>query len=206
MGIGKKIAEARKRMGLSQAEFAERVGVSFSSQRRYENETRTPDTAYLDALHSIGIDVISILDKPINPVLKMAIDEASESFRAGQGTERVFFSALKIAPADWSKVVDRVVNRNYQGAMTINCDDPAWAREIANVSGLIQSYKDEAAQLDSYLLAEILEGVDLVLSAQGKALKPAKKAQTVTMLYRVFKASGKVDTAMIEEAVRLAST
>ncbi len=33
----------------------------------------------------------------------------------------------------------------------------------------------------------------------------AKKAQAVAMLYRAFKASGKVDPAMIEEAVKLAA-
>ena len=88
----------------------------------------------------------------------------------------------------------------------IDGNDPAWGLEIVRSSGLIQGVIAEASALDSALLTGIMEGVDFVLSAQGKALEPAKKAQTVTMLYRVFKASGKVDTAMIEEAVRLAST
>ncbi|GBL46468.1 hypothetical protein SFMTTN_2282 [Sulfuriferula multivorans] len=34
---------------------------------------------------------------------------------------------------------------------------------------------------------------------------PAKKAHAVVMLYRAFKASGKVDQKIIEEAVQLAA-
>lgn len=58
---------------------------------------------------------------------------------------------------------------------------------------------------DISLLTEVLEGVDGALLTQGKSMHHAKKAQAVAMLYRAFKASGKVDQVMIEEAVRLAA-
>lgn len=54
--LGKRLAEERKRLGLSQAAFAESVGVSFSSQRRYEDGRSSPDASYLDAIERLGID------------------------------------------------------------------------------------------------------------------------------------------------------
>jgi len=64
VGVGERIAEERKRKGLSQAAFAKLVGVSFSSQRRYENGSRDPDTAYLDALWRIGVNVRYVVGYP----------------------------------------------------------------------------------------------------------------------------------------------
>ncbi len=59
---------------------------------------------------------------------------------------------------------------------------------------------------DVRFLAAILEGIEDVLTARQLAIMPsAKKAQAVAMLYRAFKARGKVDPAMIEEAVKLAA-
>lgn len=55
------------------------------------------------------------------------------------------------------------------------------------------------------MISEIVEGVEVELSHRGSALSPSKKGRTVAMLYRSFKASGKVDPAMIEEAVELVS-
>lgn len=58
---------------------------------------------------------------------------------------------------------------------------------------------------DVRFLAAILEGIEDVLTARQLAMPSAKKAQAVAMLYRAFKARGKVDPAMIEEAVKLAA-
>lgn len=43
MDIGKRIKELRKRLGLSQREFAEKIGRALNSVQRYENGSRTPD-------------------------------------------------------------------------------------------------------------------------------------------------------------------
>lgn len=59
--IGKRIAEERKRLGFTQAQFAKLTGVSFSSQRRYEDGRSAPDTDYLDALARIGVDYFYVL-------------------------------------------------------------------------------------------------------------------------------------------------
>jgi transcriptional regulator with XRE-family HTH domain len=60
MSIGARIVSARKELGCSQAAFAELVGVSLSSQKRYEKGERYPDTAYLSAISRAGVDVALI--------------------------------------------------------------------------------------------------------------------------------------------------
>lgn len=47
----------RKETGLTQAEFAELGGVTSASQGNYERGTRKPDSSYLEAVASRGIDV-----------------------------------------------------------------------------------------------------------------------------------------------------
>lgn len=55
------------------------------------------------------------------------------------------------------------------------------------------------------LVYGIVEGVENCSERLRILLSASRKASVVAMLYRSFKASGKVDPAMIEEAVKLAS-
>ncbi len=61
MSIGERIAEERKRLGFTQAAFAERLGVSLSSQKRYEIDDRSPDVHYVGALAEAGADVAYVM-------------------------------------------------------------------------------------------------------------------------------------------------
>lgn len=56
MGIGARIAEERKRLGYTQAAFAEKMGVSLSSQKRYETGERMPGMDYVFAASGLGVD------------------------------------------------------------------------------------------------------------------------------------------------------
>lgn len=57
MSIGERITEERKRLGISQATFAERLGVSLSSQKRYESDERLPSLHYFNKLIDVGVAV-----------------------------------------------------------------------------------------------------------------------------------------------------
>lgn len=61
MSIGERIAEERKRLGITQASFADKLGVSLSSQKRYETNDRSPDIDYVGALVEVGADVAYIM-------------------------------------------------------------------------------------------------------------------------------------------------
>jgi transcriptional regulator with XRE-family HTH domain len=52
-----RLKEERKRLGLNQTEFAVLGGVTVDSQGNYERGSRKPDSAYLEALATHGVDV-----------------------------------------------------------------------------------------------------------------------------------------------------
>lgn len=57
MSIGERIAEERKRLGFTQLAFAEKLGISISSQKRYETNDRAPNIYYISAIADIGADI-----------------------------------------------------------------------------------------------------------------------------------------------------
>lgn len=225
--IGQRLREERKRLSLSQTDFAKAVGVHLNTQSRYEKGERGPDGAYLQAIGKIGVDVGYVMGHSIwTPAQKL--DDMLNEYKIGAkgdsligcfgqvipGHEAQYegdragdalLGALGVSSDDWNRITEKLIRLNESGIPTINWFEPAWGLEIAEASSLIKKLVDEAAALDSLLLASVLEGVDSVLSSKGLSLPYTKKAQAVAMLYRAFKTSGKVDPAMIEEAVKLAA-
>ncbi len=59
--IGKRFAEERKRMGMSQRAIAERIGISLKMISRYEGDKSVPSGDVLAKLAAIGADVLYIL-------------------------------------------------------------------------------------------------------------------------------------------------
>lgn len=61
LGFGERLKDERRRLGLSQEEFAERAGVKRLAQLQYEKEIREPRTSYLAALGAMGISLSYVL-------------------------------------------------------------------------------------------------------------------------------------------------
>jgi transcriptional regulator with XRE-family HTH domain len=61
MSFGSRLAEERKRLGLKQADFADRVGTDVPKQSLYENDRRELRADYLARLVDHDIDVVYIL-------------------------------------------------------------------------------------------------------------------------------------------------
>lgn len=59
--IYERIKRERTRLGISQAQFALRTGVSKTSQVNYENGIHVPDLKYMAAATSAGVDPINVL-------------------------------------------------------------------------------------------------------------------------------------------------
>lgn len=213
MSIGERIAEERKRMGLSQSAFAELVGISFSSQRRYESGSRDPDTSYLDSLRKNGVDVQYVMTGRVKQTAKGYDADTLAEFGLA------IAKRYQISPEEL-QCLQRDVSDAMEGE-----EDPGsvemWAIEqrVASYEATFFVHAIEfferrlkstlltgASELDSSLLANILIGVDSELSAQGKSLEPNKRAQTVAMLYRAFRGAGKIDTDVLAEAVVLAAS
>jgi transcriptional regulator with XRE-family HTH domain len=57
MSFGARLKEERRRLGLKQAEFAERVGTDMPKQSLYERNQRELRASYLARLEPVGVDV-----------------------------------------------------------------------------------------------------------------------------------------------------
>lgn len=58
---GERLRDERVRLGLSQEDLALAGGVNRNTQGSYERGARNPDTAYLSAVASLGVDTVFVL-------------------------------------------------------------------------------------------------------------------------------------------------
>ena len=60
-GFGLRLAEERKRLGLTQSQLAEIGGIKRLAQSQYERETSSPTVRYLAAIAETGVNLTQIL-------------------------------------------------------------------------------------------------------------------------------------------------
>lgn len=60
-GFGFRLAEERKRLGLTQSELAEVAGIKRLAQSQYERESSSPTVRYLEAIAHVGINLHQLL-------------------------------------------------------------------------------------------------------------------------------------------------
>ncbi|MBA1229008.1 helix-turn-helix transcriptional regulator [Pseudomonas viridiflava] len=60
-GIGTRLKQERKRLGLSQRELGHFGGVAANAQGKYESGERVPKADYLAAVANVGVDVLYVL-------------------------------------------------------------------------------------------------------------------------------------------------
>ncbi|EHZ7707867.1 helix-turn-helix domain-containing protein [Salmonella enterica] len=84
VGMGDRIREERKKLKLSQAEFAVSAGCSRNAQAIYERGESLPGSAYLVKLSEMGIDVQYILTGHRAPLADISTEERAlvENYRA----------------------------------------------------------------------------------------------------------------------------
>jgi transcriptional regulator with XRE-family HTH domain len=73
--IGGRLRAERKRLGHSQAQFAELAGVHKNAQSNYEGDLRRPDADYLVQVAAFGVDVLYVLTGQSSPALLSADEE-----------------------------------------------------------------------------------------------------------------------------------
>lgn len=75
-GLGTRLKEERKSLGLSQQQFAAIGGVEANAQGKYESGERTPRSDYLTALGCQGVDVLYLLSGRRTPLRAEALTDA----------------------------------------------------------------------------------------------------------------------------------
>jgi transcriptional regulator with XRE-family HTH domain len=196
--FARRLIQERKRRGFSQAALAKAVGVSLSSQKRYEKGERDPDTTYLAALARRGIDVAFLLTGEKS-------DDPNEQYRC---IMHVIYSIQ-----EFLDVAKGQVGRDFEAA----------AKEAAQAYKHVWSDPKKSEQADrvlwellekspvllpkAYQLADLVEKVEFVQDCQGLKLHAESKARLLLDLYREEKLSGaKADFASVERAIRNRST
>uniref|UniRef100_A0A3B0LVG0 HTH cro/C1-type domain-containing protein n=1 Tax=Arsenophonus endosymbiont of Trialeurodes vaporariorum TaxID=235567 RepID=A0A3B0LVG0_9GAMM len=76
--LAKKIKEERKRIGLTQVQFAKVAGVQPTTQVNYEKGIRVPDAAYLKKAAIAGVDVLYIITGQRTPNLNGITNDEAE--------------------------------------------------------------------------------------------------------------------------------
>lgn len=189
--IGERLKEERNRLGFTQAQLAEKIGIHRNTQNRYEKGEREPDTAYLDALKSVGVDVAYVLSG----------DTRSE--READNIINAYIVLIEALAKRLGMPEAAVITATHQPLENPDIFQSGGVVSDAVIDGLFEGC---GVEIDCMLLSSILEGVEDSVLSLGMRISPSKKAQAVAMLYRAFKASGTVDVAMIRDAVTLAAS
>ncbi|BAP41312.1 putative uncharacterized protein [Pseudomonas sp. StFLB209] len=99
--VGERLREERERLGLSQEDLASTGGVGRNTQGGYERGVRNPDTAYLVAVATLGVDVAFVLTG-FRPVSGLLPEEAKviDQYRRITDFDRQAISRFLKAMAD----------------------------------------------------------------------------------------------------------
>lgn len=205
MSVADRIVRERKRLGLSQAEFARQAGVSISSQKRYEKGEREPDASYLEAIEAFGADGYYLAygfssdDYGSNHfvAVKWLLTEIADALALDRGA---FNSALE----QLGYAVDGMLESDDSSRM--NALSKSLVSGILKKSPFLDPDVDQALlDVDVDHLAELVECFEDAQQRLSLQIAPGKKARSIAMLWRVVKSGGRADRPMIEEAVKLAA-
>lgn len=91
MGIGKRIKEARERLGYTQKELGDLIGVTASAVTNYENETSHPKEAILyKLLEVLNVDANYLFQDVLEQVSKEKTDSSNETIDPSAFIKRVY--------------------------------------------------------------------------------------------------------------------
>jgi DNA-binding XRE family transcriptional regulator len=210
MSIGERLTQERKRLGLSQADFANQVGISLSSQKRYESGKREPDTSYLEGARSLGVDITYLLTDKRHIHKDEWVDEFymvmfGIAFAKLHGLTK---SDLKSAVGFVETTMNNPPYRDLPPEESMPIYDEMF---LMSVSDLLNrksqnDQKNIAIAVDTTMLTVVLDELESALQKSGLEFSPAKKARAAAMLYRSFKSNGVVDKKMVDETIALASS
>lgn len=202
LSIGERIASERIRLGLSKTACASVGGVKRLAQHNYETGVRAPDARYLQALAAHGMDVEYIL--------------TGQSAHAALEDYRSVVQALASKLMIDTEAVSRLVKWAADWRLQEKKGRPlAFADELeARIDAMLRLYDVNAGTYiiggdrragDDNLLCRVIERFEMALEWRQSTVETSTKARAraIAMLYRAAKASGSVDSRMIEHAIDL---
>ncbi|HHH3032411.1 TPA: helix-turn-helix domain-containing protein [Serratia marcescens] len=94
--LGSRLREERNRLGFTQAELADLVGIHKNSQGNYENDVKSPDSKYLSTVAEHGVDILYVVTGSRTPQTSVSIEEQKliENYRAMDEAARLNMQAV----------------------------------------------------------------------------------------------------------------
>src|SRR3989344_6865309 len=195
MNFASRLKEERKRLGITQAKFAQLAGVHRNTQINYEAGLRAPEVDYISAIEKFGVDTAYLLSGSHETIKQL-------SFFGGlhyKGIDEIVLQVLGDLDVDgFSEALDKIPDIASESGHSLLIDTlvshcPSLSSRLNNLEGL-----------DSDLLAQTIESLENALKECNQILSPEKKAKVVVMLYRIFRTTGKVDQKMINDSIAIA--
>lgn len=170
--FGTRLAEERKRLGMSQEAFAEFVGVSFSTQRRYEKDSRNPDIGYLEALGAVGIDASYVL-----------------TGRLGGFPDKETFHIVTA----YTLVIREIGARagsdpdHTDGVASYPLNNPSVNKGVFDTARQVDRlFEGTNLTVHTTGLGNLIQAVEEAIQAVSATVTPEKKAQAIAILYGRF--------------------
>jgi len=189
--LASRLKKERERLGLSQAEFAKRLGIHRNTLVRYENGTREPDSGFIVRAGDAGVDVGYML-----------------SGRKSDAVSMHRLGTIRVLPM----IADRA---GLNGSALLDLLDLA-AEEEASMWGPSVVLKEpkkvgwveliDALFEDGELLARVFYEVKRVTHEEGLSIPFNRRARAAALIYRSGRASERcIDPDLVVEALKLAA-
>lgn len=120
MAIGERLREERKRLHLTQVEFAEAGSIGVSTLKLYENGERDPGAAFLAELAENGVDVQYVITG-IHSNTAMAADEQVllDGYRTLDPATRKRLLAFVLTESGPLEVSRKIKEKTAEGSITV---------------------------------------------------------------------------------------
>lgn len=206
--LGERLREARKRLGLSQQEFAERCGVHRKTQESYELGRTLPKGEYWEAIDKLGLDSVFICEGTTRHLegvsaaeagchlFSRLIHELGYSEDESAAISQVIGDKLRAQsqpglPHDEAKRLELEIAGNL---LQVVKESPAWVQPL-----------ERESDIDGRLLGKVLAAVESELAQRplGLALPPEKLGLLASTIYRQARSTGNVDLGLVRDAVAL---
>lgn len=199
-----RIKSERERLSLSQEAFGAMGGVKKLAQLNYEKGKRSPTGEYFERLRqNKNIDVHYILTG-------LRDNDEYWHLQAETRVNTLIAMALDLDPAAFVEAVQEAFRQSKEHRAGNGPPDEAYLADkidesLLSVENSVYNTVDSSPRvLDLKIIEDVIVRLEYSLLKSGLNMLPEKKAGAVVVLYRAFKASGKVDQKMIEEVIAIA--
>ncbi|MBW8456936.1 MAG: helix-turn-helix transcriptional regulator [Thiobacillus sp.] len=180
--FGERLRAERERLGFSQADLAQKMGIHRNTQARYEKAGTHPSPAYLTALRSLGVDIDYVLTG-----VRTSGESAGAAHRALVHLVDVIFDALSLTPHE----------KEFEGICHLAYDEIAAVWREGELRGEVADrataalIKKSPLVIEEAVFIELIERIEFVLESTAIDLTPYDKGRAILRLYSLAKTQGK---------------